>query len=86
VGVLPADLSFNTAKRTGLALPAFALTVILAPVVVFDGSPREADGGGAPFAPGSITTTPDLPFEGAGICLAQGESVSNAFASFPSTP
>jgi hypothetical protein len=30
-------------------------------VVVFDGSPREAAGGGAPVAPGSITTTRSLP-------------------------
>ncbi len=57
------------------ALPGFAAAVILTPVVVFAGFPSDAEGGGAPLLPGSMTVMAGRPPAGMGIFLLQGESV-----------
>jgi hypothetical protein len=46
---------------------------MFAPVVVFDGFPSAADGGGASESPFSSTVKPDLPPAGIGVDLAHGD-------------
>lgn len=66
----------------GPALPGFPAAVMLVPVVVLAGLPRDAEGGGAPLFPGSTTVMAGRPPAGIGIFLLHGESVITACASW----